>query len=95
MVECTTGAGLETQASRKWGAMVRSVVLALLCWFGVSIPATVILGRIMRGSSKTPTVPVSDPDHGTAAHGPPTTAVERDELAAAEYMARDLEPTPL
>ena len=65
--------------------MVRPVVLALLCWFVVSVPATVILGRIIGGSSKTPTAPTLGP----------TTAAERDELAAAETVTKDLEPTSL
>lgn len=65
--------------------MVRPVVLALLCWSVVSVPAMVILGRIMRGPSKTPTAPTVDP----------ATAAEQDELAAADTLTRDLEPTPL
>ena len=96
MVGITSGAGLETQASRKWGAMVRPAVLALLCWFVVSVPAAVILGRLMRASSKTLTVPTSDPAHGTASYWPLATTVERGEVAAAaERLEKDLEPTPL
>ncbi len=75
--------------------MVRPVVLALLCWFAVSVPAAVILGRLMRGPSKTPPVPTCAPDHGTASDVPPATAVARDELTAAERLEQDLEPTPL
>jgi hypothetical protein len=75
--------------------MVRPVVLALLCWFVVSVSATVILGRLMRGLSKAPTVPNVNPDYGTASDGPPTTAAERDELVPAERLTKDLEPTPL
>lgn len=71
MVGMYTGAGLETLASRIWGAMVRPVVLAVLCWFAVSVPATVILGRLMRRCSTTPTAPASDPAHATASHRPP------------------------
>ncbi len=65
--------------------MVRPVVLALLCWFVVSVPATVILGKLMRGPSRTPTAPTSDP----------ATAAEWDELTPAESPAKDLEPARL
>ena len=54
------GAGLETQASRGWrSGVARFIVMALLCWVAVSVPAIVIVGTLMRGS-KTKRVPTPD-----------------------------------
>ncbi len=39
--------------------MVRPIVLTVLCWFAASIPATVIVARLVGGHSAMPKVPTS------------------------------------
>ena len=41
--------------------MARAAVLALVCWFAVSVPAIVIIGRLIGSSGRTtPTPPLVD-----------------------------------